>query len=272
MSLKNKTIFITGASRGIGREIALRCARDGANIVVTAKTVEPHGKLAGTIHSVATEVEAAGGHALALQIDVREESSVSAAVAAAVARFGGIDILVNNASAISLTGTLQTPMKRFDLMFGVNVRGTFASSQACIPHLAKAKNPHILTLSPPLNLDPKWFRNHTAYTMSKYGMSMCTLGMSAELAVQHIAVNSLWPRTTIATAAIEMNFPAEIMQASRKPAIMADAAYAIFNRDSRRHTGNFYIDEAVLREEGVTDFAGYAVNPAASLYPDLFLE
>jgi citronellol/citronellal dehydrogenase len=157
-------------------------------------------------------------------------------------------------------------------MFGVNVRGTFASSQACIPHLAKAKNPHILTLSPPLNLDPKWFRNHTAYTMSKYGMSMCTLGMAAELADRGIAVNSLWPRTTIATAAIEMNFPAEIMQASRKPAIMADAAYAIFNRDSRRHTGNFYIDEAVLREEGVTDFAGYAVNPAASLYPDLFLE
>jgi citronellol/citronellal dehydrogenase len=272
MSLKNKTIFITGASRGIGREIALRCARDGANIVVTAKTVEPHGKLVGTIHSVATEIEAAGGHALALQIDVREESSVSAAVAAAVARFGGIDVLVNNASAISLTGTLQTPMKRFDLMFGVNVRGTFASSQACIPHLAKAKNPHILTLSPPLNLDPKWFRNHTAYTMSKYGMSMCTLGMAAELADRGIAVNSLWPRTTIATAAIEMNFPAEIMQASRMPAIMADAAYAIFNRDSRRHTGNFYIDEAVLREEGVTDFEPYAVTPGVPLHGDLFLD
>ena len=272
MSLKDKTIFITGASRGIGREIALRCARDGANIVVTAKTVEPHGKLAGTIHSVAAEVEAAGGHALALQIDVREESSVSAAVAATVARFGGIDILVNNASAISLTGTLQTPMKRFDLMFGVNVRGTFASSQACIPHLVKAKNPHILTLSPPLNMDPKWFRNHTAYTMSKYGMSMCTLGMAAELAERGVAVNSLWPRTTIATAAIEMNFPAAILQSSRKPAIMADAAYAIFNRDSRRHTGNFYIDEAVLREEGIADFAQYAVTPGASLYPDLFLE
>ena len=186
--------------------------------------------------------------------------------------FGGIDILVNNASAIMLTGTLQTPMKRFDLMFGVNVRGTFASSQACIPHLVKATNPHILNLSPPLNMDAKWFRNHTAYTMSKYGMSMCTLGMSAELAERGVAVNSLWPRTTIATAAIEVNFPPEILQASRKPAIMADAAYAIFNRDSRQHTGNFYIDEAVLREEGVTDFAHYAVTPGARLYPDLFLD
>jgi citronellol/citronellal dehydrogenase len=270
--LRDKTIFITGASRGIGREIALRCARDGANIVVTAKTVEPHAKLAGTIHSVAAEVEAAGGHALALQLDVRDENSLQAAVEAAVAKFGGIDILLNNASAISLTGTLQTPMKRFDLMFGVNVRGTFAASQACIPHLVKAKNPHILTLSPPLNLDAKWFKNHTAYTMSKYGMSMCTLGMSAELAGRGVAVNSLWPRTTIATAAIEMNFPPEILQASRKPAIMADAAYAIFNRDSRRHTGNFYIDEAVLREEGVADLSQYAVTPGARLYPDLFLD
>ena len=272
MSLQGKTIFITGASRGIGREIALRCARDGANIVVTAKTVEPHAKLPGTIHSVAVEVETAGGHALALQVDVREEDSVRAAVEAAVAKFGGIDILVNNASAIMLTGTLQTPMKRFDLMFGVNVRGTFASSQACIPHLVKAKNPHILTLSPPLNMDAKWFKNHTAYTMSKYGMSMCTLGMSAELAERGIAVNSLWPRTTIATAAIEMNFPAAILQASRKPAIMADAAYAIFNRDSRGHTGNFYINEAVLHAEGITDFAQYAVTQGARLYPDLFLD
>jgi citronellol/citronellal dehydrogenase len=272
MSLKGKTIFITGASRGIGREIALKCARDGANIVITAKTVEPHAKLPGTIHTVAAEVEAAGGHALAAQLDVREESSVAAAVEIAVARFGGIDILVNNASAIMLTGTLQTPMKRFDLMFGVNVRGTFASSQACIPHLMKAPNPHILNLSPPLNLDAKWFKNHTAYTMSKYGMSMCTLGMSAELAASGIAVNSLWPRTTIATAAIEVNFPPEIMRASRKPAIMADAAHAIFNRDSRRHTGNFYIDEAVLREEGIADFAQYAVAPGTPLYPDLFLD
>jgi len=272
MSLKGKTIFITGASRGIGREIALKCARDGANIVITAKTAEPHAKLSGTIHTVAAEVEAAGGHALAVQLDVREESSVAAAIEIAVARFGGIDILVNNASAIMLTGTQQTPMKRFDLMFGVNVRGTFASSQACIPHLMKAQNPHILNLSPPLNLDAKWFKHHTAYTMSKYGMSMCTLGMSAELAASGIAVNSLWPRTTIATAAIEMNFPPEIMRASRKPAIMADAAHAIFNRDSRRHTGNFYIDEAVLREEGIADFAQYAMAPGTPLYPDLFLD
>ena len=272
MSLKGKTIFITGASRGIGREIALKCARDGANVVITAKTAEPHAKLSGTIHTVAAEVEAAGGHALAVQLDVREESAVAAAVEIAVARFGGIDILVNNASAIMLTGTLQTPMKRFDLMFGVNVRGTFASSQACIPHLMKAPNPHILNLSPPLNLDAKWFKNHTAYTMSKYGMSMCTLGMSAELAASGIAVNSLWPRTTIATAAIEVNFPPEIMRASRKPAIMADAAHAIFNRESRRHTGNFYIDEAVLREEGIADFADYAVAPGTPPYPDLFLD
>ncbi len=272
MSLQGKTIFITGASRGIGREIALRCARDGANIVVTAKTVEPNAKLPGTIHSVAAEVEVAGGHALAVQVDVRDESSLHAAVESAVARFGGIDILVNNASAIALTGTLQTPMKRFDLMFGVNVRGTFAASQACIPHLVKAPNPHILNLSPPLNLDAKWFKNHTAYTMSKYGMSMCTLGMAAELAERGIAVNSLWPRTTIATAAIEVNFPAEILKASRQPAIMADAASAIFKRPSRLHTGNFYIDEAVLREEGIADFAHYAVTPGTRLYPDLFLD
>ena len=272
MSLQGKTIFITGASRGIGREIALKCARDGANIVLAAKTAEPHAKLPGTIHSVAAEVETAGGRALALQLDVRDEEAVRGAVAKAVAQFGGIDILVNNASAIMLTGTVETPMKRFDLMFGVNVRGTFACSQACIPHLAKAPNAHILNLSPPLNMDGKWFKNHTAYTMSKYGMSMCTLGMSAELAQRGVAVNSLWPRTTIATAAIEMNFPAQVLLASRKPAIMADAAYAVFNRDSRRHTGNFYIDEAVLREEGVADFEHYALTPGARLYPDLFLD
>jgi citronellol/citronellal dehydrogenase len=272
MSLKGKTIFITGASRGIGREIALKCAADGANIVVTAKTVEAHARLPGAIHSVAAEVEEAGGHALAVQLDVREESSVQAAVEIAAARFGRIDILVNNASAIMLTGTLQTPMKRFDLMQGVNMRGTFATSQACVPHLSKAPNPHILNLSPPLNLQPKWFKNHTAYTISKYGMSMCTLGMAAEFAERGIAVNSLWPRTTIATAAIEVHFPPEILQASRKPAIMADAAYAIFNRDSRRHTGNFYIDEAVLGEEGIADFAHYSMTPGASLYPDLFLD
>ena len=272
VGLAGKTVFITGASRGIGREIALRCARDGANVVLAAKTVTPHATLAGTIQSVAAEVEAAGGRALPLKLDVRDESSIQSAVEIAVASLGGIDILVNNASAILLAGTLATPMKRFDLMFGVNVRGTFACSQACIPHLMKAANPHILNLSPPLNMDAKWFKDHTAYTMSKYGMSMCTLGMAAELAAHGIAVNSLWPRTTIATAAIEVNFPPEILRASRKPAIMADAAYAILNRDSRRHTGNFYIDEAVLREEGVADFERYAVTPGAQLYSDLFLE
>ena len=274
--LKNKTIFITGASRGIGREIALRCARDGANIVVTAKTAEPHASLPGTVHSVAAEVEAAGGKALALQLDVRDENAIAAAVAEAVRVFGGIDILVNNASAIMLTGTAATPMKRFDLMQGVNARGTFACSQACLPHLAKSgsagRNPHILTLSPPLNMNAKWFKDHVAYTMSKYGMSLCTLGMAEEFRTQGIAVNSLWPRTTIATAAIAVNFPEAILKASRKPAIMADAAYAIFNRDSRAASGNFYIDETVLREEGIIDFEPYSITPGATLYTDLFLE
>lgn len=274
--LKGKTLFITGASRGIGREIALRCARDGANIVVTAKTAEPHASLPGTIHSVAAEVDAAGGKALALQLDVRDEAAIAAAVSEAVRVFGGIDILVNNASAIMLTGTAATPMRRYDLMQGVNARGTFACSQACLPHLAASgaagRNPHILTLSPPLNMKPRWFKDHVAYTMSKYGMSMCTLGLAEELRVQGIAVNSLWPRTTIATAAIAVNFPEAILKASRKPAIMADAAYAIFNRDSHAATGNFFIDEAVLRETGITDFDGYAVTPGAKLYTDLFLE
>ena len=272
MDLKGKTVFITGASRGIGREIALRCARDGANVVIAAKTAEPHPRLAGTIQSVAAEVEAAGGRALPLKLDVRDESSIRSAVEIAVASLGGIDILVNNASAIMLAGTLATPMKRFDLMMGVNLRGAFACSQACIPHLMKAANPHILNLSPPLKVDARWFKDHTAYTISKYGMSMCTLGMAAELAAHGIAVNSLWPRTTIATAAIEVHFPPEILKASRTPAIVADAAYAILNRDSRLHTGNFYIDEAVLRAEGVTDFERYAVTPGAQLHSDLFLD
>ena len=274
--LKSKTIFITGASRGIGREIALRCARDGANIVVTAKTAEPHASLPGTIHSVAAEVEAAGGKALALQLDVRDENAVAAAVNEAVRVFGGIDILLNNASAIMLTNTAATPMKRFDLMQGVNTRGTFACTQACLPHLAKSaaagRNPHVLTLSPPLSMKPRWFKDHVAYTISKYGMSMCTLGMEEEFRAQGIAVNSLWPRTTIATAAIAVNFPEAILKASRKPAIMADAAYAIFNRDSRAASGNFYIDETVLREAGVTDFEPYSITPGAKLYTDLFLE
>jgi citronellol/citronellal dehydrogenase len=272
MSLKNKTVFITGASRGIGREIALRCARDGANIVVAAKTVEAHRSLPGTIHSVAMEVDAAGGKALALQLDVRNAEAIKSAVENAARTFGGIDILVNNASAIMLAGTAATPMKRFDLMHEVNARGTFACSQACLPLLAKAKNPHILTLSPPLGMQSRWFKDHVAYTMSKYGMSMCTLGMAEEFRAQGIAVNSLWPRTSIATAAIAVNFPEAILKGSRKPEIMADAAYVIFNRDSAQATGNFYIDETVLRAEGVTDFDHYAVTLGSELYTDLFLD
>lgn len=272
MSLKGKTAFITGATRGIGREIALAFARDGANIVVTGKTADANPRLPGTIHSVAQEVKSAGGDALAVQLDVRDDAAVREAVGLAVATFGGIDILVNNASAIMLTGTLATPVRRLDLMFAVNVRGTFAASQACIPHLEKASNPHILNIAPPLNMRPRWFKDHVAYTMAKYGMSMCTLGMAAELSAKRIAVNSLWPRTTIATAAIEVHFPKAILKASRKPAIMADAAYAIVNRDSREATGNFYIDESVLREKGITDFDRYAVTPGATLYTDLFLD
>ncbi|MBX3661903.1 MAG: NAD(P)-dependent oxidoreductase [Burkholderiales bacterium] len=270
--LGGRTVFITGASRGIGRAIALRCAREGANVVVTAKTVAPHQKLPGTIHEVAREVEQAGGRALAIPLDVRDEAAIAAAVAQAAAHFGGIDILVNNASAIQLTGTLDTPARRFDLMFGVNVRGTFLCSQACLPHLLKADNPHILNLAPPLAMDPKWFRDHLAYTMAKYGMSLCTLGMAEEFRSRGVAVNSLWPRTTIATAAIEVNFPPEILRASRKPDIMADAACAIVRRDSRSATGHFYIDEAVLREEGVTDFSAYAVTPGVEPFTDLFLD
>ena len=272
VSLRGKTIFITGATRGIGREIALRCARDGANIVVTGKSSEPHPRLPGTIHSVAKEVEAAGGAVLPIQLDVRDADAIVAAVKQAAATFGSLDCLVNNASAISLTGTLETPVKRLDLMLAINLRGTFACSQACIPHLQKAANPHILTLSPPLDMRARWFKDHVAYTIAKYGMSMCTLGLAEELRAFGIAVNSLWPRTTIATAAIEVNFPEAILKASRKPAIVADAAYAILNRDSRRATGNFYIDEAVLREEGVTQFDQYAVTPGARLCPDLFLD
>ena len=270
-NLKNKTIFITGASRGIGREMALRFARDGANIVVTGKTVDPHPKLKGTILATATDVEAAGGRALPLQLDIRDENSVAAAVKATVERFGGIDVLVNNASAINLSNTLATAPKRFDLMHQVNARGTFVCSQACVPHLTISRNPHILTLSPPLNLNPKWFKDHVAYTMAKYGMSMCTLGMASEFASNGIAVNSLWPRTTIATAAVESFFP-QAVAASRTPAIMADAAYLIVTRDSRSGTGNFFIDEEVLRGHGVTDFEQYAVTPGAPLFNDIFLD
>jgi citronellol/citronellal dehydrogenase len=270
--LRDKVIFITGATRGIGREIALRCARDGAKLVITGKTAEPHHKLPGTLYSVADEVLQAGGQALPIQLDVRDEMAIQNAVTQAANHFGGIDVLVNNASAIFLTPTLQTPARRLDLMWDVNMRGTFLASQACVPHLKKSANPHILTLSPPLNMDAKWFAPHLAYTMSKYGMSMCTLGLAQELAADGIAVNGLWPRTTIATAAIEFNFPEAMMRASRKPTIMADAAHAILTRDSRSTTGHFFIDEIVLREAGVTDFDQYAVAPGTALFKDLFLE
>jgi len=269
--LKGKTLFITGASRGIGKAIALRAAADGANVAVVAKTAEPHPKLPGTIFSAAEEIEAVGGRALPLQVDIREEEQVHAAVARTVETFGGIDILINNASAINLTGTLETPMKRFDLMWGVNARGTFACSQACIPHLRKAANPHILTLSPPLNLDPRWFQLHTAYTISKYGMSLCVLGLAAEFKKDGIAVDALWPRTVILTAALAMLGGITPPEKCRKPEIMADAAHAVLTRDSRSTTGNFYIDEEVLREAGVTDFERYAVEPGQELHPDLFL-
>jgi citronellol/citronellal dehydrogenase len=269
--LKGKTLFISGGSRGIGKAIALRAAADGANVAIAAKTAEPHPKLPGTIHSAAAEIEAAGGRALPLQVDIRDEGQVHAAVEQTVAAFGGIDILVNNASAISLTGTLETPLKRFDLMWGVNARGTFACSQACIPHLRKAANPHILNLSPPLNLDPKWFKHHVAYTMAKYGMSLCVLGMSEELKADGIAVNALWPRTVILTAALAMLGGLTPPENCRQPEIVADAAHAILTRDSRGHTGNFYIDEEVLRQAGVTDFESYAVAPGHPLHPDLFL-
>jgi len=267
----NKTAFITGASRGIGREIALALAKQGANIVIAAKTKEPHPKLSGTIDTVAKEIEDLGAKALALQVDVRDEAIVEQAMQRACDKFGGIDILINNASAISMTPTTDTQMKRFDLMFGVNVRGTFMCSQKAHQYLTKSENPHILNLSPPLNIDKKWFKDHVAYTMSKYGMSMCTLGMAEEFKPQKIAVNSLWPRTTIATAAIEFNFPKELIQASRKPEIMADAAAMILSKNSTKCTGNFFIDEEVLKSEGINDLDKYAVNPNIPLFEDLFL-
>ena len=270
--MKNRTAFITGSSRGIGKAIALKLASQGCNIVVAAKTAEPHPKLAGTIYTAADEIEKAGGKALPIVVDIRSEEMIQNAVNKTVETFGGIDILINNASAISLTPIEQTTQKRYDLMHEINVRGTFLVSKACIPHLKKSENPHILTLSPPLNLDPKWFGAHLAYTMSKYGMSMTVLGQSNELKSSGIAANALWPQTTIATAAI-MNLLGgdAIVQASRKPEIMADAAAIILNKDSKECTGNFFIDETVLKENGITDFEKYAVNPNNALMKDLFI-
>jgi len=272
MTLKGKTLFITGASRGIGKAIGLRAARDGANVVIAAKTTEPHPRLPGTIHSAAEEIEKAGGKALACIVDVRDEAQIAAAVAATVKAFGGIDILVNNASAISLTGTLETPMKRYDLMHQVNTRGTFACSQACIPHLAKASNPHILNLSPPLNMEARWFAPHVAYTMAKFGMSMCVLGMAEELKAKRIAVNALWPRTAIATSAVQNLLGGDVAMAGCRTAdIMADAAYVILTSPSTEKTGQFFIDDDVLASIGVTDLEKYAVTKGAPLVPDFFV-
>jgi citronellol/citronellal dehydrogenase len=270
--LEGKTLFITGASRGIGLAIGLRAARDGANVVIAAKTTEAHPKLPGTIYTAAAAIEEAGGRALACAVDIRDEAQIHATVAQAVKTFGGIDILVNNASAISLTGTSDTPMKRFDLMHQINTRGTFACSQACLPYLKQALNPHILNLSPPLNMEAQWFAPHVAYTMAKYGMSLCVLGMAAEFAPDRIAVNALWPRTTIATAAVQNLLGGEeLIRHSRKPEILADAAYIILTRPSREFTGHFCIDEDILASEGITNLDSYSVAPGSPLQPDFFL-
>ncbi|XP_064547729.1 hydroxysteroid dehydrogenase-like protein 2 isoform X1 [Drosophila montana] len=272
--LQGKTLFITGASRGIGKAIALKAARDGANIVIAAKTAEPHPKLPGTIYTAAEEIERAGGKALPCIVDVRDEKQVQQAVEAAVAKFGGIDIVINNASAISITPTLETDMKRYDLMQNINTRGTFLVSKTCLPYLLKSDNPHILNLSPPLNMKPHWFSNHTAYTIAKYGMSMCVLGMSEEFRDRGVAVNALWPRTTVNTAAVEMLQGSEGALYARKPEVMADAAYAIICRDAKEYTGNFFIDDEVLLDVGVKDFSKYACHPENmhNLQLDVFLD
>ncbi|HEX3408323.1 MAG TPA: NAD(P)-dependent oxidoreductase [Caulobacteraceae bacterium] len=272
MSLAGKTLFITGASRGIGLAIALKAAKDGANIAIAAKTAEPHKHLPGTIYTAARDIEAAGGQALPLIVDVRDEVGVFAAVEETVQRFGGIDICVNNASAIQLTGTEATDMKRYDLMHQVNARGTFLSSKACIPHLKRAANPHVLMLSPPLDMSPRWFGAHVAYTMAKFGMSMCVLGMAEEFKPDGIAFNALWPRTGIATAAIQFALGGDdAMRQCRTPDIMADAAHAIFEKPAREFSGNFLIDDSFLYDEGVRDFEKYRVDPTRPLMPDFFV-
>ncbi|MBB5875174.1 NAD(P)-dependent oxidoreductase [Xanthomonas sp. 3498] len=271
MTLQGKTLLITGASRGIGLAIALRAARDGANVAIAAKSAVPNPKLPGTIHSAAAAVEAAGGRALALKCDIREEEQVRAAVAATVEAFGGVDILVNNASAIWLRGALDTPMKRFDLMQQVNARGSFLCAQACLPHLLRSANPHILTLAPPPSLDPKWWAPHTGYTLAKMGMSLVTLGLAGEFGPQGVAVNALWPRTLIATEALNM-IPGVEAGNGRRPEIMADAAHAVLTRPAAGFHGQFLIDDAVLAEAGVHDLSGYALDPAQPLLPDLFLD
>jgi citronellol/citronellal dehydrogenase len=271
--LSGRTMFMSGGSRGIGLAIALRAARDGANVALIAKTTEPHPKLEGTIYTAAEQIEAAGGKALPVAGDIRNEDQVLEAVQKTVDEFGGIDIVVNNASAIQIEGSETLPMKRYDLMQNINTRGTFLVSRACVPHLKKGTNPHVLTLSPPLNMKPHWFQHHLAYTIAKYGMSMCTLGMSAEYAADGIAFNSLWPRTIIATAAVQNLLGGdEAMAKSRKPEILADAAHAILVRDSRECTGNFFVDDDVLAEEGVTDLSDYTYGDGADLQTDIFLD
>jgi citronellol/citronellal dehydrogenase len=272
VSLKGKTLFITGGSRGIGFAIGLRAARDGANVAIAAKTTEPHPKLPGTIYSAAKEIEAVGGKGLPLVVDVRDEAAVKNALDKTAETFGGLDIVVNNASAIQLTPTTATDMKRFDLMHQINTRGTFMVSKYAIAHLAKAANPHILMLSPPLDMKEKWFAPHLAYTMAKFGMSLCVLGLAGELRPKGIGVNALWPHTTIATAAVNNLLGGDVlMQASRTPDIMADAAYVIFNKPARSFSGNFLIDDVVLRDAGITDFEHYRVDPSRDLQPDFFL-